>query len=195
MPFGSMLEETNIDCEKSLATGYLQIRPFWLERIEMISFLTASILFAVYPLFFYPIIDYNNPNETFLAFSILPLCTLAGIFLFYKKLREKKLVLIQTNSTQGQNRALTAEFMKLNGYSIRKNNSNLIIGIVPSDIVSWKRQINVLFDGNKVFVCVLTLSPRVRRPSFFTAKELTADISRYILRENHFSSLNTIGSV
>jgi hypothetical protein len=180
----NMTPDTNIDYRKSLQTNRLQIRTSWLEYLDTAGILMLAAGLVVYPFLMYRFVDKSNPNNSFIGYVLLPISILFGVLLFYKKLKEKRLIKIDTGFDKTKNKSLTLEFIKVQGYKVVKSNNDMLIAVREGGIASWPRQINVLFDTGVIYACVLTLSITARAPSFFTAKSIIKDLQKFLTTES-----------
>jgi hypothetical protein len=175
----SSLEE--FDYEKSLKNKRLHILPRWLEIIEISGSLILFSSLIIWSVVMFFIVDMNNPNERGVAFFVLPLAFVFGIFAVYKKLEETRLKPIRTGLNKTENHERAIAFMNYQGYKIKREDSDFLIAITDNGFFSWPRQINILFEHGEIYVCVLTLSHKFRVPSFFRAKEITKDLEKFIM--------------
>lgn len=169
------------DYEKSLQKKRLHILPRWLEIIEFSGFIILFSGLMIWSVMMFFIVDMNNPNERAVAVLALPLTMVFGIFAIYKKLKETLLNPIRTGLNKTYNRERALAFIHDRGYKIKRDNRDYLIAIKDDGFFSWPRQINILFEHGDIYVCVLTLSHKFRVPSFFTAKEITRDLEKFIM--------------
>lgn len=73
-----------IDIEKSINTRRLVYKRSWLDILDKIGFSIICISIMTYPILLLFMTDLSNPNDKALAFTILPLAILFGIYDFIK---------------------------------------------------------------------------------------------------------------
>ena len=142
--------------------------------------LLLALGMIIYPILFYGFIDWQNSSDRIIGFSLLPAFIFSGGMLFYKKLQEKKLALIETGVDKGTNRKLVLKFLNSKSYQVVRNNRDFVIGVCENDGILWPKQITVLFEDDRIYVNVLTLNIKARVPSFFTAKSIIKTLNIFL---------------
>lgn len=167
----------DIDYSKSLRLNKLVLKSKWMEVIDFLLFLGGITIFAIYNLKALWIEGIqNNVNYWFF---LSPLSIALMIFLAYKKINEKKFVLIQTPLNKNENREFILEFVKEKGFIMLYNNENYLIAESLRKISSGK-QISFLFANKEIKFNCLTHTALIRMPVFFYSNSLKKNIEERI---------------
>jgi hypothetical protein len=121
-----MLTLKNIDVEKSLSRKRLIYSKEFMEYLDLIIYPFAQIFAFVicpYLIFFYEL-DFENVNERFIGYYILPLVTFNGIYMTIRMFTQLRLKKIETNNTCIQNHQLILEFAKNEEFVVRRKKRN-----------------------------------------------------------------------
>ncbi len=86
-----------IDYNKTIKKGKLVLIPKWFEVIESIMFYVFSLLIIVTIILCSSNANYNSENDTFFTFYIFPIILLFVCWSVYKKVVEKRLLVIKTS--------------------------------------------------------------------------------------------------
>lgn len=178
-----MSPETDIDYLKSIRTGRLQIRPYWMEFLDTLVILMLSTGMIVSPVLMYGFLNWNSPNDRFIGNVLLPVSILAGMITFYKKLREKSLVKIDIVLGKRESKLQVLKYMKSSGFQIVWEDEDMVVGCTEGDVFSRSRQLTVLMDDGVVYACVLSHNRKARMPSFFTARTIIKDLRKFLCQE------------
>jgi hypothetical protein len=178
-----MSPEIDIDYLKSIHTGRLQIRPYWIELLDTLVILMLSASMIAYPILIYGSLNWKSPNDRFVGNIILPVSILAGMIIFYKKLREKSLVKIDTTMGKRGNKRQVLKYMRSSQFDIVLEDEDMVVGFIEGDVFSRARQLTVLLDDGVVYACVISYNPKARMPSFFTARGVIKDLRMFLSQE------------
>lgn len=189
-----MSPELDIDYVKSIHTGRLQIRPYWMEFLDTLVILMLSSSMIVCPILTYGSLNWNSPNDRFIGNVLLPVSILIGVIIFYKKLKEKSLIKIDTPLGKRENKHKVMEYMRSSNFNTILEDDNMVVGITEEDFFSRPRQLNVLLDDGVVYACVITHNPKARMPSFFTARSIIKDLRAFLSAEQTTKSKHTVKS-
>jgi len=181
-----MTDISYIDTEKSIATRRLSLNRSTLDKIEQItdtfawSMLCIAMIF--YPTFAYFHVTINNSNDRTVAFVLFPLIILFGLFGLYRKLTEKKLIVIDTSLPRQKNKEYLIEFLKLNGYQVYRESKDVVIVNVEETLSFnnlWTKTITFVVDDWRIYFTMLKNYPKINPPVFFSHWLLKADLKKY----------------
>lgn len=178
-----MTPEVDIDYHKSIRTQRLHIRPYWMELLDMSVILMLSTAMIVGPILTYNLLNWKSPNDRFIGNVLLPLSIIVGVITFYKKLREKSLVKIDTSLGKGENRRKVVKYIRSSEFELVLEDEDMVIGITEGDLFSRPRQLTVLLDDGVVYANVITHNSKARMPSFFTARSIIKDLRVFLSQE------------
>jgi hypothetical protein len=167
----------DIDYRKSLRLNKLVLKSKWMELIDFLLFLGGITIFALYNVKALWIEGIQN-NVTY-WFILSPISITIMIFLAYKKINEKRFVLIQSPLNKNENREFILEFVKENGFIIQYNNEDYLIAESLRKISSGK-QISFLFANKEIKINCLTQTALIRMPVFIYCNSLRKNIEQRI---------------
>jgi len=167
----------DINYRKSLILNKLVLKSKWMEAIDFLLFLGSITIFAMYNLKALWIEGIQNNINYW--FFLSPLSISLMIFLAYKKVNEKRLVVIQTPLNKNENREFVLEFVKENGFIVAYNNENYLIAESLRKFSSGK-QISFLFANKEIKFNCLTQTALIRMPEFLYSNSLRKNIEERI---------------
>ncbi|NNV57257.1 hypothetical protein [Limnovirga soli] len=175
-----------INTEKSITDGRLSINRSGLNKVEhitdTIAWSTLCVAMVFYPTFAYFHVNLNNSNDRALAFVLFPLIILFGLFGLFRKLIEKKLIVIETSSPRHTNKKHLLEFLKLNGYEVFGESKEVIIVSFEENLSydnRWTKTITFIIDDGRIYFTMVKNYPKVNPPVFFSHWSLKADLKKY----------------
>lgn len=181
-----MANLTYIDTEKSIAAGRLSFNRNGLDKVEQITdtivWSTLCIAIIFYPTLAYFHININSSNGRVVAFVLLPLIILFGLYGLYRKLTEKKLISIDTSLPRNKNKEYLLEFLKLNGYEVFRESKELVIVNVEESLSFnnlWTKTITFIIDDNRIYFTMVKNYPKINPPIFISHWSLKADLKQY----------------
>ena len=118
----------NINRDKSIATRKLHYKKEWEDYFD--TFVTAlisiSFISSSYFLYFFEI-NYDNQNDRFMAFVVLPIIVLFSIYLIYRQFTEFNLKKIETKLSKNLLHQSIIDYARSKEFKILKNSKNCII--------------------------------------------------------------------
>ncbi len=137
---------------------------------------------VTYPTLLFFEIDIDNPNDKAVAFTILPLVILFGLYGLYRKLTETRLIYIETLFTQHRNKKLLVDFLKLKGYDIFRDSKEVIIATNEESLsfnMLWTKTFTFIISERKIYFTIVKNYPKVSPPVLFTHLFLKADLKKF----------------
>jgi len=171
-----------IDYNKTIKKGKLVLIPKWFEVIESIMFYVFSLLIIVTIILCSSNANYNSENDTFFTFYIFPIILLFVCWSVYKKVAEKRLLVIKTSLNKKEAREAILKFAKNEGWNIEINNSNYLQANTYNGI-SHGKQITILYTNTIILLNVLSNNPKLRRPVFFSDKHIQKKMQLFLANE------------
>ena len=169
----------NINYEKTFSKRKLVLKTKWLDVADSVVFYFAAIFFFVCLYLTYKELNLANPNDQFIAHGVLPLAGLFAIALLYKKITEKRLLIIETPLNKVQTRQLIRNAVKSWGWNVRSDNANYLQATTGFEF-SWGKQVTILFDSGKLYLNVMSDNPMVRMPVLFSDRSIRYDIKKLL---------------
>lgn len=173
----------NLNIEKSIATKKLQYTKSWGDYVDPFLF-SGFILFGcvICPLLLYRSeVNYNNPNDKFMAICVFPIVIAIGIYWTYNKLKENFLRRIKTKFNQKQNHQLIIDFAKNENYRIRRNNKNcIILDRFESNEINGKSVILFVLDA-RIYYTMIRSSDIINPPTFISHHIFSRRIRKWLI--------------
>jgi uncharacterized membrane protein YbhN (UPF0104 family) len=152
----------------------------WFDLIDSFLFIVMSCFFIVCLILIYREADLNSPNDSFVAYWILPFAMVFTLFSLYKKIREKRLLIIETNLNKIEARKEIVHIVESWGWKIYRNNANYLQATTGMGLADWGKQVIIIYADKKLFVNVMSDNPKIRMPVLFSDKSIKKDIERQI---------------
>ena len=168
-----MLSLKNIDVEKSLSRKRLIYSKDFLEYLDLIFYPFAQIFgFVICPylIFFYEL-DFENVNERFVGYYILPLVVFNGIYMTIRMFTQLRLKKIDTNNTYILNEQLIQEFAKNEEFVIRRKKRNeydCIILDKPHLEGKYGRTAVLILKGLQIYYTFIQDGFKLNTPTFIS---------------------------
>lgn len=171
---------SKLNIQKSISKEKLVFHEEGLDVLDRLVVYLFSFGLVVTSLFSITIVDFENSNEAFLAWTFMPIGILLGLYLGYRKATEKHLYNITTPFNISENKELLLEYavkQKLEVY--RKANQCLILNEPISDIISSKcKSIIILIKDNHVLFTVLVDNYGLNFPTLVSHLWLKHDLKK-----------------
>lgn len=175
-----------IDTEKSIAAGRLSLNlsrhDKVLELTDTIVWSTICIAIMFYPTLAYFYININSTNDRIVAFVLFPFIILFGLYGFYRKITEKKLISIDTSLPRHRNKQYLLEFLKFNGYEVSSESKDVMIVNFQESLSFnnlWTKTITFIIDDRKIYFTVVKNYLKINPPVFFSHWSLKAELNKY----------------
>ena len=126
----------NIDYSKTIKSDKIVLKSKWMELFDMLLFYLGIGAFVFFNLKAFFVAGIQNDEKFWLVIS--PLLIIFMVFLLYKKLNEKKLLLVQTPFDKNKNREFVLDFVKENGFLISYDNANYLIAEKLQGFKIWE---------------------------------------------------------
>jgi len=172
-----MAVQFSIEYTESISRKKLVVKDKWLDIFDLITFFIGGVFFIICLILTFVEADLKSPNDRGIAFTILPLACLSAIIALYKKANEKRLLVIQTGLTKTAVRDHIKKMVREWGWKIQADNSNYLQAKTGFNI-RWGKQVTILYAGDKIYLNVMSDTPFVRMPVFFSDKSIKRDIEK-----------------
>ncbi len=175
----------NIDVEKSIARKKLHFAKSWWEYVDLFLFIVSFTFgFVICPLFVWAFeLNFNNPNEKFLGFAVLPLVFCFGLYMTYRKLTEFKLTKIFEHADRDKIHSSILEFARTNEYDIRRKYNYCIVLDRPGMNPNFSKTAIVFISEDAVFYTMLQDNLKFNVPTFMSHLLFARSLKKW-LREN-----------
>lgn len=169
-----------INIEESVSQNKLIFQEEWLDKFDrMVVYLFGSgiVLFSILTL---NKADFTNPNEKFIALSILPLSIVFGLYVVYRKATEKRLFTLTTPFDRQKNKQILLNYADKQQLEVyRKSNDCLILNESISDFnPSYKKSMVFILKDNQVFFTILKDQFKLNLPTLTSHLYLKHDLKK-----------------
>jgi hypothetical protein len=172
-----------IDIESSINTRRLVCKHSWLDILDKVVFCMLCISMMAYPSLLLFKTDISNPNDKVLAFTILPLAILFGMYGLYRKLTETKLLRIETSFARHKNKEMLLAFLKQRGHEIFRQNKEVIIVTNEEDLSFnklWTKTITFIISDKVILFNIVKNYPKLNPPVLFSHLFLKRDLKKFV---------------
>lgn len=160
----------NIDVEKSIAHQKLHFAKSRWEYVDLFLFIVSFAFgFVFCPLVVWAFeLNYNNPNEKFLGFVVLPLVFCFGLYMTYRKLTEFKLTKIFEHANRDKIHSSILEFARTNEYDIHRKYNYCIVLDQPGMNPNFSKTAFVFISEDSVFYTMIQDGLKLNSPTFIS---------------------------
>lgn len=171
---------SKIDIDKSVLRQKLIFEEDWLDKGDRFAVYVLFSALVVYPALTIFEADFNNPNDTFISLTVLPLCILLGLYVIYRKATEKFLFNITTPFDRQKNRRTLLAYAEKHQLEIyRKSNDCLIFNKPTGDLnASYKKSMVFILKDNQVLFTILKDQNKLNLPTLTSHLFLKHDLKK-----------------
>lgn len=157
-----------IDYVRTCATNRLVLRHRWSALVETIVIVLFCFSFLGTVVMAYLVLDTSRPNEQFLAFGILPVAGLLALFLLYKKLIERRLMVVPTGLSREETRRKVQEAVAAWHWKVWVDHADYLQATTTSHHLEAGHAVTVLFEDGALRLNVLSETRGGRLPVAFS---------------------------
>ena len=168
----------NIDYQKTKSKKRIVLKSKWLDLMDTIVFFMMSTSLLLFEFLTFKEADLESPNDSFVIYWIFPFLTIFILIAIYKKIIEKRLLIIETNLEKTEARKQIVSIIKSWGWKIQKNNGDYLQATTGIGIATWGKQVIIIYDNRKIYLNVMSDNPKVRMPVIFSDISIKKDIEK-----------------
>lgn len=172
------IAKLNID--QSVSRQKLVFEEEWLDKFDRIVVYLFFSGLIIYPTILITSLDIRTNNDKFIAFAILPLPILFGLYVIYRKATEKQLFQIKTPFNRQKNKQILLDFADKQQYEIyKKSNEYLIFNESFDDFnSSYKKSMVFIIKDNMVYYTILKDQFKLNLPTLTSHLFLKNDLKK-----------------
>lgn len=168
----------NINYQETIKKKSIVFKLKWLDIIDTIVFVMTSLFFIVCLILTFREADLKSPNDSFVAYWILPFLMVFTLILLYKKIREKRLLVIETKLNKVEAREKIINIVKSWQWKLHYNNADYLLATTGIEIGSWGKQVIIIYADKKIYLNVMSNNPKIRMPVLFSDKSIKSEVEK-----------------
>jgi hypothetical protein len=170
----------NFNFEETIRKKSVVFNAKWFNILDFIIFNITVINFIVCLVLIFRIADLKNPNERFVVYTILPITLVFTLFMWYKKLVEKRLLVIETKLNKNEARQKITQMVKSWQWKVQRSNANYLQATTEMEVFARGKKVIIIYCDNKIYLNVLSDNYKIRMPVLFSDISIKKDIEKQL---------------
>jgi len=167
-----------INYQETIRKKSIVFKSKWFDVMDTILVLMTTCFLMVCLILVFKESDLKNPNERFVSYCIVPIAMVLTLLILYKKVREKRLFLIETKLSKIEAREKIVSLVKAWQWKIHHNNADYLQATTRMEIDSWGKQVVLIYADNTIYLNVMSTSPKLRMPVLISDLTIKRDIEK-----------------
>jgi hypothetical protein len=170
----------DINYQDTRKKKHIVFKSKWMDLTDLFVFMMIPASLIMCEILLVKEADLKSPNDSFVVYWIFPFLTVFILILLYKKLTEKRLLVIETKLEKTEARKQILVLVKSWQWEIHRNNPNYLQATTGMELASWGKQVIIIYDNQKIYLNVMSNNPKVRMPVLFSDKSIKNDIEKQL---------------